>query len=963
MRPTKLSLCAFGPFAGEVVLDLARLGESGLFLLTGDTGAGKTTLFDALCFALYGQVSGSWRSSSSLRSDFADPAEKTWVELEFTHRGRLYRVRRTPAYQRPKQRGSGFTTEKADACFWPPDAPPISGERAVTSAITELLGIDCGQFKQVGMIAQGEFMQLLNASTDQRSRILRQVFGTHSYQRLAETLHEEARAARTECAAQDRLLLERFRQAECVPESPLHPRLVALKKEQTTALLPQMQALLEGLVEADSAECSHLAATVDDARSALEQALSELAQARNLAGQMQQLAAARAKLAGLEERSPAMAARRAALNTARRAAQAVPAADRAQNAHEQEKTARSALAELAPRVDAAYTARQQAAARLAAAEAAQPQIDGLTGALSRLQAQMPLYKQHRQAAAALDEMGTALMAAQIAADEDKALQMDAEGILASIRRDRAENEVPGEEQERIRARTRAFAEVYRELDEWKARRTTAETCKKQLGNAQLHYECARDIFEMADKTVRDLRRRLDDSRAGLLALSLNAGSPCPVCGAVHHPAPAALPAEPATEEELRKAEEFLNHAQGSKERKLAAAESARAEFAAAEATEQDALKRLIAAWDSAGLPPLDEPPTPADELDLSAADRTHRSLAGEMEKRLKKHKELTDRLPGLEKKAAEAAEKAAASADKVAGLRTRQAAARAALEQLAAGLEYPSADDAERHAAELTGQRTALLAEQTSARTAAANAETELTRLIAERGQLERSLAAWQEAFAEAQAALLAQLNALGFADATLWAEMRMDEKAMEAEETALAEHQEQCTAARSGVETLERQIAAMPRPGRSLPELEQAEPGLRDADSAAQKARSQADARLKHNRSVAADLVQLAENGEEARRHADLLDHLAATVKGTQKGKANLSFEHYIQAYYFERVVAAANQRLTAMTEGRYLLRRRDDAESLSGKNALALVVFDHYTCKLRPAAILSGGESFKAA
>ncbi len=963
MRPTKLSLSAFGPFAGETALDLTRLGDSGLFLLTGDTGAGKTTLFDALCFALYGQVSGSWRGSSNLRSDFADPAAKTWVELEFTHRGRAYRVRRSPSYQRPKQRGSGFTTEKPDATFWPPDAPPISGERAVSTAVQELLGIDCGQFKQVGMIAQGEFMQLLNASTEQRSKILRQVFGTQSYQRLAERLHAEAREARGACVTQDALLLERFRQAECSPESPLHPRLIALKKEQTTALLPQMQELLDELIRADRAECARLAAEAAAAHEALTRALNELEQARNLEELFAALAADRAALAGLEEQAPAMALRQTALDRARRAQQAAPAAAQVKAARDRLKKTREALDELPPKEQAAQTAKQKADARLAAAVGKQPEIDALTGEADRLQRQMPRYEEHRAAAERLEARDKALWDAQAAFDEAEADRVDAAARLESHRRRMAENEVADEERERILNRTAAFAALHRELDGWKERRAAAEEQAARLPGAESRYTTAQEVLAQDERRVQTLRRRLDDSRAGLLAQTLTEGLPCPVCGAVHHPSPAALPAEPATEEELCAAEETMEASRAEKDRALAQVSTAKSELNAARDAQRNALKRLTDAWNAAGLPPFEDAPTPADELDLAEEERTHSALNRQMEQRIRTRADLAKRLPGQEQKAAQAADAAAARAAVLTACRTEQAAAQAELKQLAAELEHPSAAAAKARLEELTRQRTALIDEQSAARNDAGKAAEEQAALAALREQLSKDLAEQQQTAADVQSALLEELTGLGFEGPADWVQARMTEPQMAQEQAALDQYREECSSARARVKAQEQQIAALPRPAQESAALEKQRLRLTADDEAARTAYGQAAARLKNNQSHAAKLKELAQTGAEARRKADLLEHLAATVKGTQKGKANLSFEHYIQAYYFERVVAAANQRLTAMTEGRYLLRRRDDAESLSGKNALELDVFDHYTGKQRPAASLSGGESFKAA
>ena len=192
MRPLKLTLSAFGPYAAKTVLDLAQLGRGGLYLVTGDTGAGKTTLFDAITYALYDHSSGGVREGAMLRSQYAEPGTPTFVELEFEVRGQRCTVRRNPEYLRPKARGEGFTTEKADACLTYADGrPPVTRAKDVTAAVVDIIGLDYNQFSQIAMIAQGQFTRLLNASTEERSKIFRKLFRTQPYQRLQERLQAE----------------------------------------------------------------------------------------------------------------------------------------------------------------------------------------------------------------------------------------------------------------------------------------------------------------------------------------------------------------------------------------------------------------------------------------------------------------------------------------------------------------------------------------------------------------------------------------------------------------------------------------------------------------------------------------------------------------------------------------------------------------------------------------------------
>ena len=198
----ELKISAFGPFGKEVALDFAELGKDGLFLLHGNTGSGKTTIFDAVCFALYGNASGENKGADSFRSDYAEADEKTYVELTFLHQGEEYRIYRAPAYERKKKRGDGVTVSKADAQLFRTGELIASGYTPVTNEMVTLLGVDWRQFKQVAMLAQGEFLKLLYADSVERAGILRRIFGTSPEARSCRLLSPHAlrgRSCRTSC--------------------------------------------------------------------------------------------------------------------------------------------------------------------------------------------------------------------------------------------------------------------------------------------------------------------------------------------------------------------------------------------------------------------------------------------------------------------------------------------------------------------------------------------------------------------------------------------------------------------------------------------------------------------------------------------------------------------------------------------------------------------------------------------
>ena len=290
MRPLKLTMSAFGPYGGAVTLPLSELGERGLYLITGDTGAGKTTIFDAICFAFYGEASGSARQPDMLRSNYAKPGQPTFVELTFLCRGREYTVRRIPEYERPKERGTGFTVQKAEALLrFPDDRQPLTRWKEVTAAVTELLGLDRSQFSQIAMIAQGDFLRLLQAKTEDRIKIFREIFQTGRFRQFQERVKEESRA-----------LADSYGKMTQQYET-------LLKSASGDEMPPEDLEALKALVEEDGRQIEALETQRTELEDVLAAQERELGQAQLRARAQKELTEIRAQQEALAERGEAAA--------------------------------------------------------------------------------------------------------------------------------------------------------------------------------------------------------------------------------------------------------------------------------------------------------------------------------------------------------------------------------------------------------------------------------------------------------------------------------------------------------------------------------------------------------------------------------------------------------------------------------------------------------------------------------
>ena len=299
MRPLKLKLSAFGPYKGLTEIDMEKLGERGLYLITGDTGAGKTTIFDAITFALFGEASGENRTAGMLRSKYAEPETPTEVEMCFRYRGQDYTVKRNPEYERPAKRGGGTTIQKADAELTLPDGAVLTKPREVDRKILEILGVNHQQFSQIAMIAQGDFLKLLLADTKERQEIFRKLFETEHYKALQMQILSDAKRLFVE-KEDARKAIEHYVQSTTA--DPLSPLSLELAQAHKGAMLTaDVLSLLERIIADDEMRREQLETEINAASAALEQISGHL----TAIGAYQKLQSDRSRTkAQLEEAEP-----------------------------------------------------------------------------------------------------------------------------------------------------------------------------------------------------------------------------------------------------------------------------------------------------------------------------------------------------------------------------------------------------------------------------------------------------------------------------------------------------------------------------------------------------------------------------------------------------------------------------------------------------------------------------------
>ena len=537
MRPLKLKLSGFGPYAGEMELDFEKLGSSGLYLISGDTGAGKTTIFDALCYALYGEPSGNNRDASMLRSKYAAAATPTYVELSFRNGDKEYFIRRNPDYQRPKGRGEGMTSQKAEALLIYPDGRQVTKLKEVTKAVEEIIGLDREQFAQVAMIAQGDFMKLLLVDTSQRQEIFRSIFNTSLYLTLQKRLGEEYNALKRSWD-ETSLGIKQYMDAIVWDEDSLHCQ-QAEKAKAGELPTVEVLGLLEGLLEEDSALREELRAELGGLEKQLEKLAAELRQAEELEKSRKLLAETKLKYKAKKEEQAAL--------------------EELRQAHQQ---------------------------RL-------PEQESLRAKIAAIDFILPEYKELEKKRRELNDYSSELEKARLRLSQ---AQAQGEGLGAELEKFKQEREALhelGAEKERLLARGTELSQRIEQLENALTKLSDVKLMGQELLEIQREYQTAAVLYQQKQAEYEQLNREFLNAQAGIIAKRLVPGAPCPVCGALEHPAPAQLSEHAATEEDVERAEKQAAKARQAMEKASRNAGEQKGKLEAAEASLMAELEKQL----------------------------------------------------------------------------------------------------------------------------------------------------------------------------------------------------------------------------------------------------------------------------------------------------------------------------------------------------------------------------------
>lgn len=948
MRPITLTLSAFGPYAGETTLDFSELGAERLFVITGPTGSGKTTVFEAILYALYGKLSKKGMDPASLRCDFLKPDDDriTFVDFTFEISGKRFHIHRQPKQSVAKKRGSGRRELGQEAlleCVGHEDFLPLTKIGEVDRKIVDLVGLDEEQFKKIVMLPQGAFQEFLVSSTKDKIELLRQIFDTSLYDLALSRI--KSRVSDVTGAYAELKADYRSKTALLQFEAP-----IAFGEQPSQDVLTQMEAL----VKADEARQERLQQTVDDANAVYLAALEALNREAQHNADVRKWQQAEAELTALRARQPEIAA---LSGQVRAADQARSLADKETRAAEERRLLHQQEETLALARQQAQNAAQQlnaAAQHLAQAEQQKQRADLAHDTLPELTTKRDKMNEFVADRAALKQAAQALASAErelatLAQDEQRAeaaLQTAEAAQEKKQRRlqDQAQQETAIVKLDALLAEERRQYQLLKRFIDLRQERP-------ELAAAQ---EKAAAQLAAAEKRLAEARAANRQQLAATLAQELEDGAPCPVCGAVHHPAPAVVPGAQDDEAACAK---VRDQAQGV---------AANADAALAQ---QD--KRIAEAWAELQetVPQLTQPeavPRYAQQLQESGTAHNHQRK--ETQAALQQIREELAGLAAVEKELE--AQKAALNTlreqrTRFVAEQSRWQTTRDSKAEAVAAKEKQFGFTADADPAALTREIDAI-----SARHQTAKQALETAQRAHEQVQLAQVRAASAQAQAEAR---LEELRHSADDHARVFAQARNAIFATEADYLSakadipgaalLQQEIDAFSEALTRATTLHEDLAQRLQDDRTLHDLEAGEARRKEAEqrlNAAKDVLAAHKTRCASNRALIAQIAQLLDAFKEMEAHYALLGKLRDVLDG--KNHFNMRLETFAQAYYFEQMLIGANVRLTRMTHGRYSFRRKEMVSDARRQAGLDLDVMDQYTGRARDVSTLSGGESFKA-
>ena len=996
MKPTKLVMQAFGAYAEQTEIDFTQFEEKGLFLICGDTGAGKTTIFDAISYALYGEASGSYRDTKNLKSEYVDKKVESFVDFYFTHQGKDYHVCRKPSFKYTNRNGK--PDEQAEkVIFYQPDgttlegAKNIDGTKEKPGAIPQLLNMDAGQFMQVAMIAQGEFWKLLNAKTNERTEILRTIFQTDAYKKLELKLKNRMDVSFAACKEKEQSISQSFREVKVEPaeisegisgilaedlaeDSEEQPRSVVqricdlqekLQDSKAVWNIEEMLTLLQAAIGEDTEKAKQKETVLAQAEEELQKLQGTLVSAKDNNAILERYARTKEEREVLESQKGLFEERRIQLDRTKQATYKVKPEYDAWSAkeHEWERT-KQLITDGAQTLADCQTRAGMADAKVKETEALRPEAEQCQKIVDKVREEEPRYKEREMLQHELGQIQLQLAAQE---QQEEALVTAEQMLQKRIGELQEQQAVWKEEPQQL---AQAQAEHDKLLDSQKKTESIAKNLipawrrkQQELEEAQREYRENQDAYESAKEAFTHADRLYRANLVGILASDLAEGEPCPVCGATHHEKLATLVEASVTEEQCKELKAVEEKKLDAFNQATASASSLRADVQVKGQQIKEEIRGYMTPEFIGGVEALEELIVSFERqreklVDTVAQSRERLDTLQQNCEKLREVEAMLARAQGTEM--ARLAEQRKSLVEERQSLIAKQAASQATLAALQT-LSYPdweAAMQAGNHA----------LARVKEIQTALDTAAKEKKSADEAVARVQASIATQKQALEQqkSDAQMLKQrlnekLTACQFASVEEMQAQVATDAEIHAEEAKLADYDKKVTEVAARLSQLEQEQDARHRTLVDLEQLQQEHTSKRVQVETLRTALQAITFRIQNNCEKQQNIRAQQVAYEKAKKENDTSYRLYTLVSGqTRNGK--ITFEQYIQAAGFDSILQAANRHLLPMSDNQFQLYRQTNAVGKQTNTFLDLEVLDISTGKRRPVGNLSGGESFKA-
>lgn len=996
MKPTKLVMQAFGAYAEQTEIDFTQFEEKGLFLICGDTGAGKTTIFDAISYALYGEASGSYRDTKNLKSEYVDKKVESFVDFYFTHQGKDYHVCRKPSFKYTNRNGK--PDEQAEkVIFYQPDGTTLEGAKNVDGtkekpgAIPQLLNMDAGQFMQVAMIAQGEFWKLLNAKTNERTEILRTIFQTDAYKKLELKLKNRMDVSFAARKEKEQSISQSFREVKVEPaeisegisgiltedlaeDSEEQPRSVVqricdlqekLQDSKTVWNIEEMLTLLQAAIGEDTEKAKQKETVLAQAEEELQKLQGTLVSAKDNNAILERYARTKEEREVLESQKGLFEERRIQLDRTKQATYKVKPEYDAWSAkeHEWERT-KQLITDGAQTLADCQTRAGMADAKVKETEALRPEAEQCQKIVDKVREEEPRYKEREMLQHELGQIQLQLATQE----QQEAALVTAEQMLQKRIGELQEQQAVWKEEPQQLAQAQAAHDKL--LDSQKKTESIAKNLipawrrkQQELEEAQREYRKNQDAYESAKEAFTHADRLYRANLVGILASDLAEGDPCPVCGATHHEKLATLVEASVTAEQCKELKAVEEKKLDAFNQATASASSLRADVQAKGQQIKEEIRGYMTPEFIGGVEALEELIVSFERqreklVNTVAQSRERLDTLQQNCEKLREVEAMLARAQGTEM--ARLAEQRKSLVEERQSLIAKQAASQATLAALQT-LSYPdweAAMQAGNHA----------LARVNEIQTALDTAAKEKKSADEAVARVQASIATQKQALEQqkSDAQMLKQrlnekLTACQFASVEEMQAQVATDAEIHAEETKLADYDKKVTEVAARLSQLEQEQDARHRTLVDLEQLQQEHTSKRVQVETLRTALQAITFRIQNNCEKQQNIRAQQVAYEKAKKENDTSYRLYALVSGqTRNGK--ITFEQYIQAAGFDSILQAANRHLLPMSDNQFQLYRQTNAVGKQTNTFLDLEVLDISTGKRRPVGNLSGGESFKA-